>query len=365
MTTVLLSILIATGLLLARHLWAAGRTRKVIVATLTALLMIPVWDKAVRLAEATAGESDQAMQDLLKASAPFDRFVALRTEEALLYDDRLAVSALRLITTAKELNFRSGPRIQAPVIHRLSLGTLVVKCGRRVGKWTPVEYGGHAGWVSSAFLAQTYDLIDTFFWRQRPYFTIGTASVFRQPGYDGTRMFTLSKGTRLVLEERRGVWIKIKSAEHEGWVDAKLVRVGNPAEAQIDASLAVRFFLQDAFPQEKPLPKLVEYFLQILLWVALALMRRPSCSLLDSLAANRIPGMFAANVVGPALWFGVNNRPQLLLMSDNEKLVIAVVAVAFTSLTWVLVDAIASRRGSVLPAKAVGTSPACVQPSTT
>jgi hypothetical protein len=354
----LLLTLVVGSLLLVRRLTVAGWLPKVAVGTLTALLMVPLWDKVERLAATFdfASASEHPFAGLIENSASFDQVVTLRTEEVLRRDDRSEFSALPLLTTAETLNYRSGPGVQARTVSTLPLGTRIVKRGRRVGGWIPVKYREHLGWVSSAFVAlESSDSIDELLWKDRPFLTIRQASMFARPGSNAKKLFTLPENAKLVRGERSGMWVKVQSGERAGWTSANLIRIAAPAEASDNLGLAVRLFFQDAFPQVDLRSRVAEYVVQVVFWVAFAFMRRPGRSLLESLAGGRIPALFAANTVLPALWFGVNNRHQLLVMSENEKSVIAAVAVAFTTLTWLLVDAIVSRTVPVLTAP--GTPP--------
>jgi hypothetical protein len=349
----LLLTLVVGSLLLVRRLPVAGWLPKVAASTLTALLMVPLWDKVERLAATFdfASASEHPFAGLIENSASFDQVVTLRTEEVLRRDDRSEFSALPLLTTAETLNYRSGPGVQARTVSTLPLGTRIVKRGRRVGGWIPVKYREHLGWVSSAFVAlESSDSIDEFLWKDRPFLTIRQASMFARPGSNAKKLFTLPENAKLVRGERSGMWVKVQSGERAGWTSANLIRIAAPAEASDNLGLAVRLFFQDAFPQVDLRSRVAEYVVQVVFWVAFAFMRRPGRSLLESLAGGRIPALFAANTVLPALWFGVNNRHQLLVMSENEKSVIAAVAVAFTTLTWLLVDAIVSRTVPVLTA---------------
>lgn len=343
-SALLIPSITVVALLFVRRLSAELRIAKLITVALTALLMFPIWDRVMRLGEMlpVQSEPDKGIERLVGAEIPFDRIVALRTEAALREDDQSGLSALPLITTT-DLNIRSGPSSRANVIRTLPTGSVVVKFGRRQGEWMPIEHNGRKGWVCSRFVAIRFsEPIDSVLWKERPYVTVKKTLVFRSPGSTGQALRLLPAGTRVSLEERLGTWIKGSVAGRQGWIMAKDIRIVKPTEVQPNWYLAARLFVSDTFPQDKASDRIAEYLLQVTFWIALALLRRPTRSLWAALASNRIPVLFALNIAMPALWFGIKNRSQLLLMSDSERLALAAVAVTFTTVTWMLVDTLAS-----------------------
>jgi hypothetical protein len=188
--------------------------------------------------------------------------------------------------------------------------------------------------------------IDTLLWKERPYYTIHPTRLLARPDAGGELLHVLPERSKLIREARVGYWVKVKYDGFEGWTKAENLRIANASEVQGQYAVVAQMFVEDTFPEDNPFAKILAYLVGVGFFVALARMQRSGKSLLQSFAANRIPLMFALNVACSAFYFEVRNRPQLLLMSDTERLAIAAAAVAFTTATWCLVDAVAGAAGT-------------------
>ena len=55
--------------------------------------------------------------------------------------------------TGNDVNFRSGPGTDYAIYDCLPKGTVVTVTDRSNGEWYGVTYGGHSGFISSAYLS--------------------------------------------------------------------------------------------------------------------------------------------------------------------------------------------------------------------
>jgi hypothetical protein len=339
-STTFLVFLVASLALFRRHPRTAPN-RECIARILAALLLIPVWYLVgcVESCLHRPSEYEQEMEALLASRASLDQIVRLQSREAIRQNDDSPVVDMRLRTTTW-VNLRPSPDIKSRPLAVKAPDTSVVARAHRRGQWVPVESDGRRGWIHSRYLVTDFsDPTDTHFWVERPYFTVRRARLYSQPNSRASALVTVPAMTQMLRKGRSGLWVKVRSGERIGWIRSENLRIGTLSEATSNYEQAARLYFGYAFPEKTLFGKVICYLIGMSLSIGIALMVRRGRRLLASLASRRAPfflfldALPLLETVICALYFAVKNRIQVILMSDDERLVVAAVAVALAVLT--------------------------------
>lgn len=146
------------------------------------------------------------------------------------------------ITTASELNFRTGPTTNFSVIRQLAKNTEVTIIGENSG-WYKVKAGNDEGWVSASYVQVGETRLASIVSEdevseQENEFTIFVEAdkvigetvsddviVRAVPDVSSENIGMLQAGVTVEILEEDGEWLKIRTDHETGWIDSALIRI--------------------------------------------------------------------------------------------------------------------------------------------
>jgi len=138
--------------------------------------------------------------------------------------------------TGNDVNFRSGPGTEYAIYDCLPKGTVVTVTDRSNGEWYGVTYGGHSGFISSAYLSVSSSPSEPAYTDPAPAETNAGGSInamyvrFRSgPSTEHSILGEYNKGTALTVTGITNGWYAVVINGESGYVYADYVTLGGNA----------------------------------------------------------------------------------------------------------------------------------------
>lgn len=119
-------------------------------------------------------------------------------------------------TTTVRLNVRKGTGDQHAVLRILQAGTLV-RVNGAVGDWRRIILDHDHGWVPASQLRARHLVSDALT-------TSGATTLYQGASANYRPLAQINAGTKLVVLENRGPWIKVRFGNIDGWVHSARLR---------------------------------------------------------------------------------------------------------------------------------------------